>query len=630
MSIDINEFQKKITNASPLEIPSLLMQLEQYDCETAEEMLNRINTDFQKEELIDNVVTPVMTSIVDALLMLPMFKGITQKIGLNANRVMIECNSFNYDGLGIYLLPDTYVEKHNQDLINKQWSDENRSTYDRSTYQNTSEMGRYKNEKIKEAGTRKNLTDEYTGENNITAKKSNPDLRRNDQKNLYNAETDHIVPLKQIFNQLQNNMGLSDGDIKRIANSEKNLAVTGRRINNPKREMSNSEFIKQQEVLKSQGKEYIDLTPEQKANMIKMEQNAQKAIENGVNNAVIKNLLGQGQADREIRKEAFNKKENELGRKLTQEERNIIDKELAKDKAYDIHRTNIKSAGKQTLMYTMGSAILFMIKPLFYEMKDSIIYGFKEGVNAESFKRAFSIRFSRVKEYVWSQMTNFGNVCSSIMSTLKTLISTIIEGIIGMFVGIFKQAFRIIKEGIKIMTQSYNVLFGSNAKTSTPAEKGDAILKIFGASAAALCGIWIDSMLEKTPIIPESLRGVISTLLSGLASMLVFYLLDKADIFNVKADRRNARIKELFEERINEIRQATQSMNEAVIEKMRQSTLESRLILDRFSKSMEKSDFTDASYEVLALAKNLNIVLDYNNFSEFKNENNNGTINWNM
>ena len=52
--------------------------------------------------------------------------------------------------------------------------------------------------------------------------------------------------------------------------------------------MSNSEFIKQQEVLKSQGKEYIDLTPEQKANMIKMEQNAQKAIENGVNNAVIK------------------------------------------------------------------------------------------------------------------------------------------------------------------------------------------------------------------------------------------------------------------------------------------------------------------------------------------------------
>lgn len=92
---------------------------------------------------------------------------------------------------------------------------------------------------------------------------------------------------------------------------------------------------------------------------------------------------------------------------------------------------------------------------------------------------------------------------------------------------------------------------GENANKSTPAEKGDAILKIFGASAAAFCGIWIDSMLEKLPVIPESLRGSISTLLSGLASMLVFYLLDKADVFNVKAEKRNTRIKELFDERIN-------------------------------------------------------------------------------
>lgn len=45
---------------------------------------------------------------------------------------------------------------------------------------------------------------------------------------------------------------------------------------------------------------------------------------------------------------------------------------------------------------------------------------------------------------------------------------------------------------------------------------------------------------------------------------------------------------------------------------------------------MEKFDFIDVSYEVFVFVKNLNIVLDYNNFSEFKNENNNGIINWNM
>lgn len=121
-------------------------------------------------------------------------------------------------------------------------------------------------------------------------------------------------------------MGLSDGDIKRIANSDDNLALTGRRINNPKRDMSNREFIKEQERLKAQGKEYVELTPEQKENMLRMEDEAQHSLENSVNKTVIKNLLGQGEADRAIRKEAYNKKEKELGRKLTQDEREVLDK----------------------------------------------------------------------------------------------------------------------------------------------------------------------------------------------------------------------------------------------------------------------------------------------------------------
>ena len=81
MSLDINDFQKKIKEASPLEVPFLLMQLEQYDCESAQEIFERINKDFQKEDMVSNVVTPVMTTIVDSLLMLPIFKGFARKLG---------------------------------------------------------------------------------------------------------------------------------------------------------------------------------------------------------------------------------------------------------------------------------------------------------------------------------------------------------------------------------------------------------------------------------------------------------------------------------------------------------------------------------------------------------------------
>lgn len=628
--MNLQEFQQNLETASPLEVPSLLMQLEQYDCETAQELMARINKDFQKEDLVNNVLTPVMTTIVDSLLMLPVFKGFTRKLGLNANRVMTECVNFNYDGKCIYLQPDSFIEYSNQQRLNREWAEENRPIYDRSTMENISEMNRYKQKKAKEAGSRKNMRDEYTDEHNVTAKKNNPDFRRNDPKNEYNAETDHIIPLKRIFEQVQSNMGLSEGDIKRIVNSEDNLAVTSRRINNPKRDMTNSEFIAQQETLKAQGKPYVELTQEQKDNMIRMEREAQTALENEINTTLIDNLLGKGIADREIRKAAFEQKAKELGRKLTEQERQDLDRRLSREKATDIHKQNLVSSGKQTLMYALGSTVLFIIKPVYYEMKDSFLHGFKEGVGASSFKEAFSLRFNRVKDYVWSQILDIKHLMGSAMDMLKNLLSAIIEGIIGMFVGIFKSAFRVIKEGIKILMQSFDVLFGPNSQNYTAAEKGDAILKIFGASAAALCGIWIDLMLDKFPVIPENFRGIISTLLSGLASILVFYLLDKADLFNTKKERRNSRIKEIFDERVRDIREATKEMNECVIAKLRQQALENRKILTSFSEAFSRNDYVEANGLALQYASFLKIDVGYATVEEIKTKIENNTLNWDM
>lgn len=628
--MDIKTFKERMDKASPLEVPYLLMELEQYDCETAIGLLDKINREFDREDMMNNVLNPVTTTIIDSLLMLPVFKGFTRKLGLSANRIIVECQTFNYDGSILYLQPDSFVEKSNQESINESWGESHRPVYDRSRYENASTMGRYKKKVVEKSGGRKNLQDEYTGDNNITEKKNNPDFRRNDPKNDYNAETDHIVPLKRIFDQVQNNMGLSDRDIENIANSDENLAVTARRINNPKRDLTNSEFIKLQDELKAEGKPYVELSVAQRENMIRMERDAQSKIEEGINHTVIKNLIGQGIADRNARKAAIVRKEKELGRKLTEQERHDVDKHLGREKAYGIHKENIKSSGKQTLMYALGSTILFLIKPIYYELKDSFINGFTEGVRATSFKEAFSIRFGRVKDYVWNQLKDIKHLIGSAMDMIKNLLSSIIEGMIGMFVGIFKKAFRIVKECIKIFVQSYSVLFGSASKTSTTAEKGDAILKIFGASATALCGIWIDSMLENLQFIPEEFRGIISTFLSGLASVLIFYLLDKADLFNVKAERRNRRIKEIFDERVKDIREATDSMNETVIAALKAHAIESRTILSRFSDAFGSGDYELANEETMAYANFMNIELGYTSINEFKNKQLKGIVNWDM
>lgn len=613
-----------------MEVPFLLMELEQYDCQTAMELFEKINSDFRKEDLMDGVLNPVMTTIVDSLLMLPAFKGIARKLGLSANRVMAECQSFNYDGSILYLQPDSFIEKSNQDAINEEWGASHRAEYDRSRYVNASKMGRYKKKIVQEAGGKKNLTDEYTGERNITEKKGNPDLRRNDPKNEYNAETDHIIPLKKIFDKVQNNAGLSDRDIETIANSEENLAVTARRINNPKRHLSNTEFIRLQDKLKAEGKPYVELSPAQRENMIRMEREALSKIEDGINHTVIKNLVGKGEADRNAKKAAIDKKEQELGRKLTEQERLDVDKKLGREKAFGIHKDNFKSSGRQTLMYALGSAILFLIKPMYYELKDSFINGFEEGVEAGSLKEAFSIRFARVKDYVWRQLTDIKHMLGSAMDMVKNLLTSVVEGIIGMFVGVFKKAFRIVKECIKIFVQSYSVLFGSASNNSTPAEKGDAILKIFGASATALCGIWIDSMLENLRFIPENFRGLVSTLLSGVASILIFYLLDKADLFNAKAERRNQRIKEIFDERVKDIRDATSAMDESVTAALKTHAMQSRDILTRFSEAFAAGNFESANKESMAYATFMNIELEYASVDEFKTKQSEGLINWEM
>ena len=581
----------KIKSASPLELPYVIMETELHDKKTSYEIYEEVSKTFEGEGIIDNVVTPVLSTVVDSVLAMKCFKGVSRKMGLSAQRVIQECQSFNYEGKVSFLIPDSFVESKNNAEIQQQWGEENRSQYDRSLYENTNAMNKYKKGKIKENGSRVNMEDEYRLTKDITGSKATADRRRNDPKNEHNAETDHIIPLNTLFSMLQNNSALSNGDIKRISNRDYNLAVTGRMVNNSKRDMSNTEFIKEQDRRKKEGLPYVELNETQRANMIRMEKEAQQAINNAVNETVLDNLRGAGKADRAERKAAMEAEQNKLGRKLTKEERDAVDKQLAMQKAKDIHLGNAKNAGKQTLMYLAGNVVLLVMKPLYYEIKDIVMNGFQNGVHAKGVKEALSVRFGRVKEYVWNYISSQKAMLGSLYDMLKDFISAFIEGIIGMFVGVFKKILRVLKEGVKIGMQAYSTLFGEESKNKTAAEKGDAIVKLLGGSVVALCGIGINALLEKLPMLNEEGREVISTLLSGLASILLFYALDKADLFNVKKDKREQRLNEVFEMRIAEIKENTSSFENAACEAIKNSYLKSREILTQIRLAAEQDDY---------------------------------------
>ena len=80
-------------------------------------------------------------------------------------------------------------------------------------------------------------------------------------------------------------------------------------------------------------------------------------------------------------------------------------------------------------------------------------------------------------------------------------------------------------------------MFGKDSKGRTPAQKGDAIVKIIGGSVIGIAGLTIGSILNKIGI-GEPWSDIISTILSGIASALFMYMLDKVDLFSVKAEKK--------------------------------------------------------------------------------------------
>lgn len=98
----------------------------------------------------------------------------------------------------------------------------------------------------------KTVKDPYTGEKLFLRKKDAiKNYGKDWQKHL--AEADHVVPLHKIFEECEKNPFLTSEDIKEIANSQENLKVISRKLNNAKRDKTNGEFHGDKKYQKDKG-----------------------------------------------------------------------------------------------------------------------------------------------------------------------------------------------------------------------------------------------------------------------------------------------------------------------------------------------------------------------------------------
>lgn len=621
---------EELEYASPLEISRLLQEMELYDEKTSQEVLDEVHEKFDSaEHLEDEVLKPVFMSVIDGLLEATSGGRAARKKGLTASRVVEECTSFSYDDLeDNHTNVNGYTEYKNinHDEIEYQvqlekWKKDGKNgdrpqyngsvnsnstqEYVRSNLEDSSAMNDYKE---KQRHGEKKIKDEYTGKDNLYVSQNNMSDNYNDETHRKQAQPDHIVPLKQLHEQYKHNYALDDSDLKRIANSESNLAITSAEINQVKRDMTNKQYI---EWMDEHGKPLDENT---KKIMLQKQKEATKSIESDVNKTVAKNLVGKGQVDEKAMKNAVNEFKENNGQAPTEEQRNQIEQNLIKKKTNEIRGTAVKNAAGQAKDYAVGNLILFIVKPIYYEISDIFKNGLKEGVGADSGTQALGIRFTRVKKYVMTHAKAFFG--DSILDFVKGFVSSLIEGIISLFVGMLKQVLKILKEGVKIIVGSVQILFGKNAKAMSPAQKGDAIIKLIGGSVIAISGVALESLLNKIGI-GEPWSVVLSTMLSGIASALFMYILNKADLFSTKAEKRYERVKEIFDERIKDVQEATELFDRVALETMKEQRLQFESIQEEINTGLESNDIDSINTGLYKLADFMKVDLPYSNTKEF-------------
>ncbi|CAJ1810248.1 MULTISPECIES: hypothetical protein [Aeromonas] len=475
-----------------------------------------INSIDDGNDPMDHILEPVFLSLFDGTMRA--FK-IGTKQGITASRLYSECKSFSYDNpSNSGLMLDSYTE-----LLNERANIANfdsQSSYNKGNIiRDNSTLNMRDGTKMSAAKSRHfndglTASDGYGGNKEIYESKTHA---KGVDKYGQRTEIDHAVPCSEVCNNLKKNKSLTDDDIKDIVNIDENLVATSFENN---RGYNIGKFDKSRSDIQNEiDKGYVEdakgnkhhLSEEElqvRKNMVDKMGQAQDAMDKNTNKKVINNLKGN----------------------------------------HDIQKRMTIDASNAAANQSVGDLIIFMIKPLYYELKDCFAKGIEEGVNANSFKSALSIRVGRMKAFIMKQAKD--QLKDGVFSFFKNFVSMLLEGIVNCFVGIFKSIFRMVKEGFKVLMNIIPIL---RDKNKSMAEKGDAILKLSAGSLTIFASIGIESWLNSVGI-GEPWSIIISSVLTAVLTALVMYLLDKMDLFGLKEEARLNRISEILSLRTEETR----------------------------------------------------------------------------
>jgi hypothetical protein len=556
--LSFEKVRKDLNNTSPLQMSKKLIEYELYDQRSSIEIMDKIYEEFEsKNNIIDNLVNPMLLSVADGIIKHPKLNGTFRKINMTPSRLVKEVNSFTYNidskkeiDEDVFLTQAEKSYYNNEKTGRTPEGKEYNKQYHRKKYYDTKERRQTEEDKnivrdetivyTNEKGETKTKTttvikDDVTGEDLDLTKEGA------EQKNINSADMDHVNPINSIRNKYKNNPYLYRDDMQKIIGLKDNESYINSSLNQSKGDMTWSEYIK---------KHPDALTKKEQAKALKLEAKA-------------------------------NKEQNDMAAKL-----------MAK---------NIGLKG-------LGDIIILLLKPIWFELKDMFKNGILNGMQTQDKIEAFILRLKRVKNYIQNNVLN--TLGDSLKDILSNFVGILINSIVGVFTGMFKKIIQIISDGFMAIKEAFEIMLKPTKEMSS-AQKADAITKIIASAIVPILIFSFEETLSKIPIIGD----IAVIIVSGVATTLVVWLLDEIDLFSVKDEKRMQRIKEIFQLRIENIKNNTDIFEKNALEVLAKQKLQFIKIIDNLNTSIDNN--MDANRSVYQVADFMKIDLKIKTTNDF-------------
>ncbi|GGP44366.1 DNA repair protein [Shewanella saliphila] len=598
--ISTEQVLSELQGCSPLQVSKQLINMELHDQRDSLAVMAQIYDEFEQGgNVTDELVKPLILNLCDGLLCIKKL-GLKQR-GITATRLVSEINNFDYLG-STTTEKDQRFEKQRLDADSKSHQDD-KGEYIRTKADAASHTP---DNYMEDVGKKTAYTDAYFSDKKrvyseleVNDRGERKQLRRNstsyknelEAKGLNAVErtynNDHNLPLKHIFDEYGSSKALSVADLRDAAGSADNFDVVSQKINKIKLDSSWSDLKQKRDNLKAKPK------------LSAAEKKTLASLETHVNEATWNKALARESEARTAVESHLNQK---VASKLTADTKLVKGEAL---KAGSKAKDELVDAG-------IGELIILVVKTVSFELKDMFQNGITHDTGCSSSIDAFSFRMKRALKYITRNLVNIslGSFKDAAMNFVKYLVNAIVD----MFVGILKKALKIITEGFNAILASIKILLGE----SSGAEKADAITKLLASTVVTYIGFAFEEsvlgFINKLPF-GDVLSDVVMVMFTGIASTVVVWLLDKMDLFSVKDEKRAARVKEIFEFRIRQIKQNTDAFEAAALQTLTQQKLQFRRMAEQMSLAIDSDQNVNAS--VYAMADFMKVDLEINTTDDF-------------